>query len=64
MVAEKEHKRQNREAEIERTCRQERAEHAKELAITAAEKKVAIAHAKLKAIEQAINEEENEENGN
>ena len=62
MVAEKEHERKQREAEIERTRQQERAEHAKELAIIAAEKKVAIAHAKLKAIEQAINEEENEEN--
>ena len=62
MVAEKEHERKQRETEIERTRQQEQAEHAKELAIIAAEKKVAIAHAKLKAIEQAINEEENEEN--
>lgn len=51
MVAEKERKRRKREAEIERTRQQERAEHEKVLAIIAAGKKVAIAHAKLKAIE-------------
>ena len=62
MVAEKEHERRKRVAEIEWTRQQERAEHAKELAIIAAEKKVAIAHTKLKAIEQAIDEEENGEN--
>ena len=62
MVAEKEHERRKREAEIEQARQQERAEHAKESAIIAVEKKVAIAHAKLKAIEQAIDEEENGEN--
>ena len=62
MVAEKEHERRKREAEIDRTREQERAEHARELAIIAANKKVAIAHAKLQTIEQAIDEEENGEN--
>ena len=57
MVAEKEHERSKREAEMARTCRQECTEHARELAIIATNKKVAIAHAKLKAIE-----EENGEN--
>lgn len=57
-IAEKEHERRKREAEIERTREQERANHEKELAFLAAERKIAIADAKLKAIEQAIEEED------
>ena len=58
MIAEKEHVRRKREAEIERTREQERAEHEKELAIITANKKVAIADAKLRAIEQALDTEQ------
>ena len=57
-IAEKEHEHRKREAEIERTREQERANHEREMAILAAERKVAIADAKLKAIKQAIEEEE------
>ena len=53
-----EHERRKHEAEIERTCEQERANHQKELAFLTAERKIAIANAKLKAIEQAIEEED------
>ena len=55
-IAEKEHERRKREAEIERTREQERANHAKEMAFLAAERKIAVADAKLKAIEQATDE--------
>ena len=55
-IAEKEHERRKREAEIERTREQERASHEKEMAFLAAERKIAIANAKLKAIEQAMDE--------
>lgn len=57
-IAEKEHERRKREAEIERTREQERANHEKELAFLAAERKIAIAEAKLKAIEQVMEEED------
>lgn len=57
--AEIEHERRKREAEAERMREQERAQHERELAILAANRKVAIANAKLNAIEQAIEEEEN-----
>ena len=57
-IAEKEHERRKREAEIERTREQERANHEKELAFLAAQRKIAIAEAKLKAIEQAMEEED------
>ena len=57
-IAEKEHERKKREAEIERTREQERASHEMEMAFLAAERKIAIADAKLKAIEQAIEEED------
>ena len=57
-IAEMEHERRKRETEIERTREQERANHEKELAFLTAEKKIAIPDAKLKAIEQAIGEED------
>ena len=57
-ITEMEHERRKREAEIERTREQERANHQKELAFLTAERKIAIADAKLKAIEQAIGEED------
>ena len=57
-IAEKEHERRKREAEIERTREQERANHEKEMAFLAAERKIAVADAKLKAIEQATDEED------
>lgn len=61
MIAEKEHERKKREAEVERSREEERAQHEKNLAILKAEKKVAVANAKLRAIDEAIGDEENEE---
>ena len=58
LIAEKEHECKQREAEIERECEEEHAQHEKELEILAANKKVAIADAKLKAIQDAVDEEE------
>ena len=58
VIAEKEHARREREAEIERKHQRERAEYEKDLAILAANRKVAVANAKLKAIERAIEKEE------
>ena len=60
LIAQKEHAHKEREAEIERKRQQERTEHEKELSILAANRKVAVADAKLKAIERVIEEEENE----
>ena len=60
LIAEKEHAHKEREAEIERKHQQERTEHEKELSILAANRKVAMADAKLKAIERVIDEGENE----
>ena len=60
LIAEKEHAHKEREAEIERKRQQERTEQEKELSILAANRKVAVADAKLKAIERVIDEEENE----
>ena len=57
-ITEMEHERRKRKAEIERTREQERANHQKELAFLTAERKIAIADAKLKAIKQAIEEED------
>ena len=45
-------------ARKEHDCRQRELEHAKEMAILIADKKVAIANAKLKAIEEALQEGE------
>ena len=60
LIAEKEHAHKEREAEIERKRQQERTEHKKELLILAANRKVAVVDAKLKAIERVIEEEEKE----
>lgn len=48
----------------EHDCRQRELEHAKEMAILIADKKAAIANAKLKAIEEALQEEESAERVN
>ena len=58
VIAEKKHARREREAEIERKHQRERAGYEKDLAILAANRKVAVANATLKAIEHAIEEEE------
>jgi guanylate kinase len=47
----------------EHDCRKRELEHAKEMAILIVDKKVAIANAKLKAIEEALQEEELGEKG-
>ena len=60
LIAEKQHAHKEREAEIERKRQLERTEHERELSILAANRKVAVADAKLKAIERVIEEEENE----
>ena len=56
LIAEKENAHKEREAETERKRQQERTE----LLILAANRKVAVADAKLKAIERVIEEEEKE----
>ena len=61
-IAEKELQRRKREAELERTREQERAQHEKDLAVLAANKRVAMADAKVKAIEQAMTDVEIGEN--
>ena len=58
VIAEREHARREREAETESKHQRERAEYEKDLAILAANRKVAVANAKLKAIERAIEEKE------
>ena len=58
VIAEKKHARRESEAEIERKHQRERAGYEKDLAILAANRKVAVANATLKAIEHAIEEEE------
>ena len=60
LIAEKEHAHKERQAEIERKRQQEHTEHEKELSILATNREVAVADAKLKAIERVIEEEENE----
>ena len=61
IVAEKEHARKEREAELERNRKQERAQHDRDLAMLAANRRVAVANAKVKAIELAMEEQEMEE---
>ncbi|KAJ7386290.1 hypothetical protein OS493_010696 [Desmophyllum pertusum] len=56
IIAEKEHERKQREAEIERCCKEERAQHEKNLAILAADKKVAVANAKQAMVDEEIGE--------
>lgn len=63
LIAEKEHARREREAELERNRKQERAQHDKDLAMLAATRKVAVAEAKVRAIELAMEEQEIEERG-
>ena len=56
LVADKQHERKTREAELARIREQEHAQQERAMAILAANKKVAIADARLKAIEQVIEE--------
>ena len=63
LIAEKEHARREREAELERNREQEHAQHDKDLAVLFATRKVAVAEAKVRAIELAMEEQEIEERG-
>lgn len=56
-MAAKEHKLKQRQAEIERKQKEECARHERELAVLAADKKIATASAKLKGIDDALKEE-------
>ena len=58
IMAEKESEKKQREAEEECHRQQRRAQHERDMAILEAEKRKAVADAKLKAIEQSILEEE------
>ena len=58
LMAEKESEKKQREAEQEFHREQMRARHERDMAILAAEKRKAVADAKLKAIEQSIREED------
>ena len=58
IIAAKEHARKEREAELEKNRKQERAQHDKDLAMLAASRKVAVAEAKVRAIELAMEEQE------
>jgi len=62
LIAEKEHEQKQREAEEEIRRIRERALHEKNIAMLAADKKLAIANAKLDAIDAAIREEDGELN--
>ena len=57
-MATKEHELRQHEAEIERRQKEVREKHERELAVLTADKKVAIASTKLKAIEDALEEEQ------
>ena len=63
LLAEKEFEREEMEAEEERKRQFQRAKFECDKAVLTARKKAAIAEAKLKAIEQAIEEEGKEEQG-
>ena len=63
IIAEKEHAHKEREAELERNRKQERVQQDKDLAMLAATRKVAVAEAKVRAIELAIEEQEIQERG-
>ena len=63
LITEKEHARREREVELERNREQERAQHDKDLAVLATTRKVAVAEAKVRAIELAMEEQEIEERG-
>jgi hypothetical protein len=58
LMAEKESEKKQREAELEFHREHMRAQHERDMAILAAEKRKAVADAKLKAIEQSIREED------
>lgn len=61
IIVEKQHACKEREAELERNRKQECAQHDKDLAVLAANRKVAVAEAKVRAIELAMEEQEIEE---
>ena len=61
VMAEKENLRKQQEAEEEKRRQQQRAQHERDMAILAADKAEAVATARLKAIEESLIEEENEE---
>ena len=63
LIAEKEHTRREREVELERNREQEHAQHDKDLAVLSATRKVAVAEAKVRAIDLAMEEQEIEERG-
>ena len=58
LIAEKELERRTRDAEAERIRQQEKARYEKELKILGADKKAAVANAKLKVFEEALLEQE------
>ena len=58
LIAEKELKRRTRDAEAERIRQQQKAHYQSELEILGADKKAAVANAKLKVFEEALLEEE------
>ena len=58
LIAEKELERKTRDAETQRIQQQEKAEFEKEMSILGADRKAAIANAKLKVYEEALLEEE------
>lgn len=58
LIAERENEMKQREAEEDRRRQQVRAEHERDIAIMSANKRVAVANAKLKAIEDTLVEEE------
>ena len=58
LIAEKELERKTRDAETQRIQQQEKAEFKKEMSILGADRKAAIANAKLKVYEEALLEEE------
>ena len=61
IIAEKEHAHKEREAELERNRKQERVQQDKDLAMLAATRKVAVAEAKVRAIELTMEEHEIQE---
>lgn len=58
LIAERENEMKQREAEEDRRRQQVHAEHERDIAIMSANKRVAVANAKLKAIEDTLVEEE------
>ena len=58
LIAEKENEMKQREAEEERRRQQARAQHERDIAVMSANKRVAVANARLKAIQESILEKE------